>query len=146
MNDNGLIERIRNILRSAGGGLGTNYRTYHDAAGNLNEEHVINFVDNDDISSSIFLDIFMNSTDRHSCFLKNLKKHQLLKIKEIGYKKIKDLDQLSDKTCSICLDDYCLGEYKKTLKCSHIFHKKCIDRWFKKDHLECPLCREKIIN
>lgn len=28
----------------------------------------------------------------------------------------------------------------KKLKCNHIFHKKCIDKWFKK-HKKCPICR-----
>ena len=41
--------------------------------------------------------------------------------------------------CSICLeliDDNCC-----TLKCSHNFHKECIEGWFMKEE-SCPLCRD----
>ena len=42
--------------------------------------------------------------------------------------------------CSICLEDLKHKEYKRTLKCSHVFHKKCVDKWLKYND-ECPLCR-----
>ena len=29
---------------------------------------------------------------------------------------------------------------KKTLRCKHSFHKKCIDKWFEKSYT-CPICR-----
>lgn len=43
--------------------------------------------------------------------------------------------------CSICSDDK-----EETLiiqlKCSHYFHKTCIQQWFRSDqHMSCPLCR-----
>lgn len=43
--------------------------------------------------------------------------------------------------CSICLDD--INKKKnllKTLKCNHIFHKRCINKWMKTS-IQCPLCK-----
>ena len=41
--------------------------------------------------------------------------------------------------CSICFDEI-KEEDKQKLNCVHIFHEKCIDKWFKRSH-QCPLCR-----
>lgn len=49
--------------------------------------------------------------------------------------------------CSICLDEMKKGQYYRKLdKCSHFFHKKCIDKWFKIDEdMSCPVCRTSYI-
>jgi len=61
------------------------------------------------------------------------------------YYRIKKDDSLikSNDCCSICLDNYKPGLYKRTIGCNHTFHKKCIDKWFKscKD-MTCPICRK----
>ena len=42
--------------------------------------------------------------------------------------------------CTICLDKiYFYNNYNLT--CGHIFHKKCIKNWLKKNN-ECPICRK----
>ena len=53
--------------------------------------------------------------------------------------KVEDLNEC----CSICLENYREGEYKRVLpKCRHVFHKRCCDRWFKsQDEMTCPVCR-----
>lgn len=57
------------------------------------------------------------------------------------YKKIKGNDNILDKECPICLEKYKIGEYKRKLHfCNHIFHKKCIDKWFI-NNIKCPICR-----
>ena len=50
-----------------------------------------------------------------------------------------------EEECPICLEQLHKGEYQKVLDCKHCFHKKCIDRWFKKDNDFCPMCRLKVI-
>lgn len=60
------------------------------------------------------------------------------------YNKIKNGDQILGNKCSICFEEYKIGEYKRCLEnCQHIYHKKCIDKWFKKNwqNMNCPLCR-----
>lgn len=41
--------------------------------------------------------------------------------------------------CGICLQ---VRKYSKKIKliCGHIFHKRCINK-YRKERLECPLCR-----
>ena len=33
----------------------------------------------------------------------------------------------------------------KIIKCSHVYHEKCIDKWFERAH-QCPLCRDSKFN
>ncbi len=41
--------------------------------------------------------------------------------------------------CSICREEYTIGEKIKELKCGHLYHIKCIDDWFKRiNKVECP--------
>ena len=116
------------------------YNTPPTGGYQIDEEHNYNF-DYDDISALIFLDITTRFASPVTDFeLKNIRKN---KIKNIKYKKVKEE---VDTECPICLEQIKLGEYKKTLDCKHCYHKKCIDRWFKKDNDFCPMCRMKIIN
>ena len=32
------------------------------------------------------------------------------------------------------------GDLARTLPCSHLYHKDCIDEWFARGHSKCPLC------
>ena len=54
-------------------------------------------------------------------------------------RKIKDNELLLSE-CSICLDNYNIGDKISILSCNHIFHTKCLNEWLKKKE-ECPLCR-----
>ena len=116
------------------------YNTPPQGGYQIDEEHEYN-IDYDDISSLIFLDITTRfASPVTDIELKNIRKG---KIKNIKYKKVKEENE---NECSICLDQIKIGEFQKTLECKHCFHKKCIDRWFKKDNDCCPMCRTKIIN
>lgn len=65
--------------------------------------------------------------------------------------------QILNKECSICLEVIQIKKKKFNfrnnfikLKCNHIFHKSCINEWYKvcknkKTELICPYCRN-IIN
>jgi hypothetical protein len=116
------------------------YNTPPSGGYNVTEEHEYN-IDYDDLNALVFLDITtrfaspLSDTD-----VKNIRKD---KIKKIKYHKIKEENE---NECPICLEQFSLGEYQKTLDCKHCFHKKCIDRWFKKDNDFCPMCRLKVIN
>ncbi len=59
-----------------------------------------------------------------------------------NFKKIKEDDKIIDEKCSICLNEFKTGEYKRELFCGHTFHKKCIDKWLlKSNKMTCPLCK-----
>jgi hypothetical protein len=113
----------------------------------LNREYDYFIPDNDDLSSAILLDVITRfGSPGNDNFHKHMKEHRKTQIKNIGkYTKIKNLDELSDQTCSICISDFETGQFHRKLKCGHCFHKKCIDKWFTKNHSDCPLCRAVII-
>ena len=74
------------------------------------------------------------------------KTDHIIDIPSQTYSSIQDKEKY-EKDCCICLtqfDEDCIVSLLP--KCNHIFHKKCVDRWFKKDHSDCPMCRKKIIN
>ena len=50
----------------------------------------------------------------------------------------------SDKTCSICFDDYEPKAMVTALACSHKFHKSCIKKWLQQNR-RCPLCQKDAI-
>lgn len=45
-----------------------------------------------------------------------------------------------EETCSICLDFLSSGAKIRKLKCTHMFHGKCIDEWVAL-HPTCPMCK-----
>ena len=42
--------------------------------------------------------------------------------------------------CSVCLDDVKPRQLKR-LECGHVFHLRCVKRWFGRGALTCPMCR-----
>ncbi|KAJ8892706.1 hypothetical protein PR048_005287, partial [Dryococelus australis] len=45
--------------------------------------------------------------------------------------------------CSVCWDDFSLGESVRKLKCEHIYHENCIVPWLQL-HGTCPICRKSL--
>lgn len=43
--------------------------------------------------------------------------------------------------CSICTEDFALGEELRVLPCNHKFHPFCVDPWLLNVSGTCPLCR-----
>ena len=105
---------------------------------NLDSEHTYIIPDHDDISSAVLLDIITQFGSPGS-----VENKKIDKLKKLGkYKKVKE-SNLCGANCPICLDDFIESEYYRNLKCNHAFHKKCIDRWFKKEN-NCPMCRTEV--
>ncbi|CAF1215482.1 unnamed protein product [Adineta ricciae] len=42
--------------------------------------------------------------------------------------------------CSVCWDDFEQSQTLRRLRCFHLYHKECIDKWLK-DKNQCPICR-----
>ena len=64
-------------------------------------------------------------------------------------KRIKDgsviKETVSKNVCVICIDDYKSDNLIREIKtCKHLFHVKCIDKWFEENH-SCPECRISIM-
>ena len=47
-------------------------------------------------------------------------------------------------SCGVCLSDIEEGENFTKTKCSHLFHKECIEKWLKMN-VKCPVCRRNSI-
>ena len=48
----------------------------------------------------------------------------------------------TEKTCTICLENFKIGESITQLPCKHYFHKECLSKWFSLKNI-CPLCKLK---
>ncbi|KAK1269229.1 putative E3 ubiquitin-protein ligase RHA2B [Acorus gramineus] len=51
----------------------------------------------------------------------------------------------TDDDCVFCLERLREGERVRWLDCRHVFHKDCIDGWFRLSNLTCPVCRSPIL-
>ncbi|XP_045501217.1 E3 ubiquitin-protein ligase RNF126-like isoform X2 [Colias croceus] len=47
-------------------------------------------------------------------------------------------------SCSVCWDNFQLGETISRLECEHIFHSSCITPWLQL-HATCPICRRSLL-
>ncbi|KAF8377257.1 hypothetical protein HHK36_030632 [Tetracentron sinense] len=47
--------------------------------------------------------------------------------------------------CAVCLSKFREGEKMRELKCNHVFHKDCLDKWLQHDSATCPLCRSSVL-
>ena len=95
---------------------------------------ILSLIDNVNINNDIHIELYSPTKKSTNEFLKKLCKYNKITNKNIKkYKNIK---------CSICLEAYKLTEYIRILpKCNHLFHKKCIDKWFRsKSNKFCPIC------
>ncbi|KAH6797891.1 hypothetical protein C2S52_022445 [Perilla frutescens var. hirtella] len=48
--------------------------------------------------------------------------------------------------CAVCLCRIGVGDEIRRLKCSHVFHRVCFDRWAGYGRWTCPLCRNHLTN
>ena len=53
------------------------------------------------------------------------------------------LEKGEQKSCTICLEDFAIGNKIIYLPCFHYYHSKCIDTWVKTSN-KCPLCNIEI--
>lgn len=57
-------------------------------------------------------------------------------------KRFGDEAMKKDRVCSVCLESMeKRDEMREIWKCSHVFHRECIDRWVQEGRVTCPLCR-----
>lgn len=47
--------------------------------------------------------------------------------------------------CLICLEEYAPDNDLRLLKCTHAFHRDCVDRWLTEGQNGCPLCRTPVV-
>ncbi|KAJ5960481.1 uncharacterized protein N7479_007631 [Penicillium vulpinum] len=42
--------------------------------------------------------------------------------------------------CAVCLEQVDRTHEIRELRCLHVFHRECLEKWFLGDHFNCPLC------
>jgi hypothetical protein len=47
--------------------------------------------------------------------------------------------------CTVCMDDFQVGDSARQLPCEHFFHQDCIIPWLNL-HASCPICRKTFVN
>jgi hypothetical protein len=69
-----------------------------------------------------------------------VKYQKKIRKKQINLKKLcmVNIKNINHENCTICLEE---PEDCSQLKCGHIYHKECINEWFKKKKT-CPNCRK----
>lgn len=45
-------------------------------------------------------------------------------------------------TCSICLNEVRSTRHTQPIRCGHVFHAHCLEKWKKKGKNTCPVCRK----
>ncbi|KAI3467166.1 hypothetical protein Pfo_023829 [Paulownia fortunei] len=58
------------------------------------------------------------------------------------YEKNMGSEELAE--CAVCLCRIDEGDEVRELRCDHLFHKVCLDRWLGYGHVTCPLCRNNL--
>jgi len=83
-----------------------------------------------------------NNENEHKKYFKNCLEINSKLDKPI---KIKKEDTIIHESCFICMENYKVSQFKRELpNCKHCFHKKCVDKWLKKN-ASCPVCRDELI-
>lgn len=44
--------------------------------------------------------------------------------------------------CAICLNDVRETRHNKPIRCGHLFHSHCLEKWKSKGKQTCPVCRK----
>jgi len=75
---------------------------------------------------------------------KRVTREEICSLSSFQFKKIQNNVSESDRTCSICFDDYTDKCKLTSLICSHKFHSTCIKKWLNQSR-RCPLCQKDAI-
>ena len=68
--------------------------------------------------------------------------HQHLVEKRELLRALVESDSTSNRTCSICCEDYASGDVLRILPCKHKYHLECIEKWFvtSSQYVRSPSC------
>ena len=129
---------------------------YNRNSGLRHASAFFDFSDNDEDEEEINLDEYFESAERllndlnidiQTLGTKIIKeKPKLKKVKMNKKLYIKnDKGKLEIPQCCICLNNMKVNEEVVKLKCKHLFHFKCLDKWIENKQV-CPFCRSEINN
>ncbi|XP_063161824.1 E3 ubiquitin-protein ligase RNF6 [Candoia aspera] len=76
--------------------------------------------------------------------LRGLTKDQIDNLSTRNYGNAHSEDDEISKMCSVCINEYVVGNKLRQLPCTHEFHFHCIDRWLS-ENSTCPICRQPVV-
>ncbi|KAH0625097.1 hypothetical protein JD844_033208 [Phrynosoma platyrhinos] len=85
--------------------------------------------------------LLQESTNGH---LRGLTKEQIDSLSTRNYGDVSLEEAETSKTCSVCINEYVIGNKLRQLPCMHEFHFHCIDRWLS-ENSTCPICRQPVV-
>jgi hypothetical protein len=110
----------------------------NDAINNLNNlQSLVNI-----LAAPVFTNVELlnpqNMNRRMEDIVVALDKDDLDKLRVSIYTDFKNHDR---EMCSVCFEKFIDSDICRELKCNHLYHKNCIDKWLG-EHITCPVCRE----
>jgi hypothetical protein len=110
---------------------------------NINNVTDNNENNNEFVEFNIQFEFINTNNNENNNYFKNCTEINEKLGKPIKIKK-NDIIETETENCFICMESYNYGEFKRLLpNCKHCFHKKCIDKWLKKN-ASCPVCRDEL--
>ncbi|XAR55233.1 hypothetical protein NMG60_11035251 [Bertholletia excelsa] len=85
-------------------------------------------------------DLYVNRRSPSKKHMKELRK----KMKALGSNGFCHIDW-NKQECSVCLTEFEPEAKLDHLPCGHVFHKTCLEKWFKCWNVTCPLCRTRMV-
>ena len=81
-------------------------------------------------------------------YIKKIYNYFIFKFRKVQNKKLIEYkNNINEKTCTICIEEFLENEQIYLLKCNHIYHINCIDEWILKtgeSKVKCPNCNKLI--
>ncbi|KAL4574590.1 hypothetical protein LXL04_021424 [Taraxacum kok-saghyz] len=78
----------------------------------------------------------------HQCFFH----HQLLNLQGLISSQARfEEPSMEQVECVVCLSMIGEDEEIRELRCGHLFHEACLDRWIRFRNRTCPLCRDSLV-
>lgn len=110
----------------------------------INSDEIIHLEDYDNTEYiNNITHYIMNNVIQNNNSISNITQKDFINLLKLEpyYKQTKSNDN-----CSICYDKIQHTEYSRMLKCNHVYHKKCIDKWLyisykNGNSINCPICR-----
>ncbi|KAL7590090.1 hypothetical protein Lser_V15G37030 [Lactuca serriola] len=78
----------------------------------------------------------------HQCFFH----HQLQNLQGLATNQTRfEATCMEQVECVVCLSMIGEDEEIRELRCGHLFHEACLDRWIRFRNRTCPLCRDNLV-